>query len=93
MPLGAAVKSGLSYVGNVGGEGTMDFTALGDTVNAASRLASAAAAGEVLLSQDVFETVADEFPAQESRTMQPRGRENSIFCASLAQARAIAASK
>jgi adenylate cyclase len=43
MPIGAAVNSGLSYVGNVGGEGTMDFTALGDTVNAASRLASVAA--------------------------------------------------
>ena len=75
MPMGAAVNSGLSYVGNVGGEGTTDFTALGDTVNAASRLASVAAAGEVLLSQEVFATVAEEFPSQESRTMQLRGRE------------------
>ena len=75
MPIGAAVNSGVSYVGNVGGEGTMDFTALGDTVNAASRLASVAAAGEVLLSEEVFATVADEFPAQESRTIQLRGRE------------------
>ena len=75
MPMGAAVNSGVSYVGNVGGEGTMDFTAIGDTVNVASRLASVAAAGEVLLSQGVFATVADEFAAQESRTMQLRGRE------------------
>ncbi len=75
MPVGAAVNSGVSYVGNVGGEGTVDFTALGDTVNAASRLASVAGAGEVLLSEEVFATVADKFPAQESRTMQLRGRE------------------
>jgi adenylate cyclase len=55
MPMGAAVNSGLSYVGNVGGEGTVDFTALGDTVNAAARLAAVAAAGEVLLSQGVLQ--------------------------------------
>jgi adenylate cyclase len=92
MPIGAAVNSGLSYVGNVGGEGTMDFTALGDTVNAASRLASVAAAGEVLLSQAVFATVADEFPAQESRTMQLRGRELPLFVRVLRRPGAIAAS-
>lgn len=75
MPLGAAVNSGVSYVGNIGGEGTVDFTALGDTVNAASRLASVAAAGEVLLSESVFAAVAEEFPVQEKRTLQLRGRE------------------
>jgi adenylate cyclase len=75
MPVGAAVNSGVSYVGNVGGEGTVDFTAVGDTVNAAARLASAAAAGEILLNEAVFAAVADKFPAQESRTMQLRGRE------------------
>jgi adenylate cyclase len=75
MPMGAAVNSGVSYVGNVGGEGTMDFTAIGDTVNVAPRLASLAAAGEVLLSQGVFATVADKFPSHESRTMPLRGRE------------------
>jgi hypothetical protein len=36
----AAVNSGISYVGNVGSKGLVDFTALGDTVNTASRWAS-----------------------------------------------------
>jgi adenylate cyclase len=92
MPMGAAVNSGLSYVGNVGGEGTVDFTALGDTVNAASRLASVAAAGEVLLSQGVFATVADEFVSQESRTMQLRGREIPVSVRVLRRPGAIATS-
>jgi adenylate cyclase len=92
MPIGAAVNSGLSYVGNVGGEGIVDFTALGDTVNAASRLASVAAAGEVLLSQGVFATVADKFPSQETRTMQLRGREAPISVRVLRRPGAIAAS-
>jgi adenylate cyclase len=78
MPLGAAVTSGLSYVGNVGGEGTMDFTALGDTVNSAARLAAAAGAGEILLSEGVFTALAGEFVAGESRMMQLRGREEPV---------------
>jgi adenylate cyclase len=78
MPLGAAVISGLSYVGNVGGEGTMDFTALGDTVNAAARLASVAVAGEILLGEGVFAAVAENFPAAESRTIHLRGRESEM---------------
>jgi adenylate cyclase len=75
MPIGAAVNSGISYVGNVGSEGVVDFTALGDTVNTASRLASSAAAGEVLLSEEVFQTLSDEIPDAETRRLNLRGKE------------------
>jgi adenylate cyclase len=75
MTIGAAVNSGLCYVGNVGSEGVVDFTALGDTVNTASRLASSAQAGELLLSEDVFETLSGEVPDAESRTLNLRGKE------------------
>jgi adenylate cyclase len=50
-PLGVGVHSGPAYVGSVGDTVT-DFTALGDTVNVTARLASAAAAGEILVSDD-----------------------------------------
>ena len=59
LPFGTAVHSGITFVGNVGGEGVVDFTALGDTVNTAARLASAAAAGEVLLGEAVYAAVAE----------------------------------
>jgi adenylate cyclase len=75
MPIGAAVNSGISYVGNVGGEGVVDFTALGDTVNTASRMAASAAAGELLLSEEVFRTVSGEVPEAERRTLNLRGKE------------------
>ena len=74
MPIGAAVNSGLTYVGNVGSEGVVDFTALGDTVNTAARLASSAAAGEVLLSEPVYAAVADQFPGLEQRALALRGK-------------------
>jgi adenylate cyclase len=75
IPIGAAVNSGRTYVGNVGGHGVVDFTALGDSVNTAARLASAAGAGEVLLSESVYAAVAEQFPNLEQRTLTLRGKE------------------
>ncbi len=78
MPIGVAVNSGLTFVGNVGGEGVVDFTALGDTVNTAARLASSAAAGEALLSEPVFAAVAGKLPDLERRTLLLRGKEEPL---------------
>jgi adenylate cyclase len=77
LPLGTAVHSGVTFVGNVGGEGVVDFTALGDTVNTAARLASAAVAGEVLLGEAVYEAVARQAPDLEQRTLRLRGKDTS----------------
>jgi adenylate cyclase len=74
ISIGVAVSSGLAYVGNVGGEGVIDFTALGDTVNTASRLASCAASGEALLGESVYAAVASAWPGLEIRTLALRGK-------------------
>lgn len=51
LPVGIGVHTGPAYVGVVGDEdSTMDFTALGDSVNTTARLASQAGAGEILVS-------------------------------------------
>ncbi len=70
-----AVNSGIAYVGNVGGSEIVDFTALGDPVNTAARLASIAGAGEALLSETVYQNVEQQFPNLECRTLSIRGKE------------------
>jgi len=50
LPLGAGIHTGTAYVGAVGEGQHTEFSALGDVVNVAARLASAAAAGEILAS-------------------------------------------
>lgn len=75
LPIGIAVESGIAFVGNVGGEGVTDFTALGDVVNTAARLQSSAASGEILMSEPVYASVAEEFPDLERRTLVLRGKE------------------
>lgn len=52
LPVGIGVHTGSAYVGVVGDEeSTADFTALGDNVNITARLASAAGAGEIMISE------------------------------------------
>jgi adenylate cyclase len=53
VPLGAGVHTGPAFVGIVGSNESSDFTALGDPVNIAAHLASQAAIGEILLSEQV----------------------------------------
>jgi len=53
VPLGAGVHTGSAFVGIVGSSGSAsDFTALGDPVNIAAHLASQAAIGEVLVTDE-----------------------------------------
>jgi adenylate cyclase len=74
LNLGIGIATGEEYVGNVGGGGYKDFTALGDVTNTAARLSSAAAAGELLMDSETYKTVTDEYPVAERRDLQLKGK-------------------
>jgi adenylate cyclase len=75
IPVGAAVHTGLAFVGMVGTEdAAVDFTALGDAVNTTARLASAAEGGELLISADAARAAGLEAGSLESRRLEVRGR-------------------
>lgn len=79
IPAGTAVHSGDAFVGATGPIGAVDdFTALGDAVNAAARLASAARAGEVLVSLAAAEAAGTSTDGLERRTLDIRGRSEPI---------------
>jgi adenylate cyclase len=73
VPVGAGVHTGLAWVGAVGDEAHTEITALGDTVNTTARLASAAAAGEVLLTIQAAEAAGLD-PSRERRTLDLKGK-------------------
>ena len=79
IPVGAGVHTGIAYVGSLGSsEQISDFTALGDPVNTTARLASLAAAGELLVSLAASERAGLESRDLERRTVDVRGREEAL---------------
>jgi adenylate cyclase len=76
IPVGAGVHSGIAYVGTLGSsEQISDFTALGDPVNTTARLASLAAAGELLVSTESARLANLTTTGLDRRTVEVRGRE------------------
>jgi adenylate cyclase len=79
LPVGIGLHAGRAYVGSVGStEGVVDFTALGDTVNIAARLASEAGAGEILISEVASREARLGTPEKERRQLDLRGHAEPI---------------
>ena len=79
IPVGTAIHTGEAFVGATGPIGAVDdFTALGDAVNTTARLASAARAGEVLISAAAAEAAGTVTDGLERRTLDIRGRTEPI---------------
>jgi adenylate cyclase len=79
IPIGAGVHTGVAYVGATGPLGAVDdFTALGDVVNTTARLASTAAAGELLVSVAAAEAAEHSLDGLERRSLDVRGRNEGI---------------
>jgi adenylate cyclase len=75
IPVGIGVHTGVARVGLVGTVGgVLDFTALGDNVNITSRLASSAAAGEILVSDAAATSAHLEGGDREHRDLTLKGK-------------------
>ncbi len=74
LQLGIGLDIGRAYVGNVGAGEVKDFTAVGDVVNTASRLQSAAGGGQIVLSERLFERLAARPGNANAITLGLRGK-------------------
>jgi class 3 adenylate cyclase len=75
--VGAGVHPGEAFVGTVGSDEKIDFTALGDTVNIAARLGGVAGPGELLVSRAAWDRATLGTPPAE-REVEIAGRAGSL---------------
>ena len=79
LPIGIAVHTGTVYAGIVGSSDTfVDFTVLGDAVNIAARLASAAGPGEILISAAAYRASKLDISGLDRRTLALRGHRQPV---------------
>lgn len=74
-PVGVGINTGRAYFGAVSSrDGLVNMTALGDSVNIASRLASKAAAGEIVLSESTVKKAGIDTGGLQKRTLELKGK-------------------
>ncbi len=71
--MGLGVDTGEVIVGNMGSQMRMEFTAIGEAVNMASRLTDIARPGELLISSAAYEEVKDNIEAKRLPEMSIKG--------------------
>jgi adenylate cyclase len=74
VPVGVGVNTGTAYVGAIGEGNDTELTAMGDVVNTTARLASAAAAGEILVTDAAAASAGLSGDGVERRALPLKGK-------------------
>ena len=74
MHAGIGINTGHAVIGNIGTKDRMEYTAIGDNVNLASRLCAFAKGGQVVISQSTYNLVKDKITTKKLGEIKVKGK-------------------
>lgn len=78
LAVGIGIASGIAVLGSIGSRDRMDFTAIGDTINLASRLCDIARATEIFATNDVANAVRKSYPSVSRGNFPIKGKKQEV---------------
>jgi adenylate cyclase len=79
IKLNFGIHTGMAVVGNVGTQQIMEFTAVGDTVNLASRLQGLGEQGQILISQATYNQIKEQVTTNPIGNQFVKGRREPVM--------------
>ncbi|MDY6907082.1 MAG: adenylate/guanylate cyclase domain-containing protein [Chloroflexota bacterium] len=78
VQFGFGINSGDAVVGNMGSEGRLEYTVIGDSVNLASRICGVAPGTKVWIGPQTYEQVRDKVEAEPLEPQHFKGKEEAV---------------
>ncbi len=78
LGIGIGLNVGEVFAGNIGSDRRLEYTVIGDPVNTSSRLCGAAAAGEILISDDFRNALGSPPPLEALPPMELKGKSQAL---------------
>ncbi len=76
--IGIGINTGSVITGSIGSTRALQYTAIGDAMNVASRLVNVASSGEVIISEDTYRFVADRIDATALPPVKVKGKADEL---------------
>jgi adenylate cyclase len=78
IEIGIGINTGLVITGSIGSTRALQYTAIGDAMNVASRLVNVAQKGQIIISEDTYRHVAGRINATPLQPVNVKGKKDAL---------------